>query len=398
MEPIRVDIDRLYSHVLELEGMRHFRRDPGGLDRAADYIARELAACGAAVSEQRFRIEGVEREFRNVEGAVGGSDGAPEFLVTCHYDTMDRTPGANDNASGTAAMLEAARVLAAEPRPDARYRFVAFTLEELHPLLYDATEGKLAELDLTDGLRRYRTHLMHESMRMYNKVFRRSLVGRGRGYAEAADIAFAAVAARLGPKERAYFEHLTSRLRETAGPSEWVGRTCLVGSALWAERAAAEGRRILGALNLETIGFTSDRRGSQRMPSPLFRLLPRWKAEVRRGIGNFVAVVGDRNSRALARLFCSACRDDAIGLPYVNAALPFDFETLARVARDLLRSDHSPLWKAGIPALMITDSADFRYPFYHTEADTIDKLDFEFMARICAATVATARSCPARER
>jgi len=59
-------------------------------------------------------------------------------------------------------------------------------------------------------------------------------------------------------------------------------------------------------------------------------------------------------------------------------------------ARDLLRSDHAPFWREGIPGLMVTDTANFRYPFYHTQADTIDKLDFNFMTKACKATIATA--------
>ncbi|MHA2134210.1 MAG: M28 family peptidase [Candidatus Thorarchaeota archaeon] len=57
--------------------------------------------------------------------------------------------------------------------------------------------------------------------------------------------------------------------------------------------------------------------------------------------------------------------------------------------RDILRPDHAPFWREGIPALMLTDTANFRYPFYHTRADTIDKLDFDFLSQVCMATVAT---------
>ncbi|MHA1879928.1 MAG: M28 family peptidase, partial [Candidatus Heimdallarchaeota archaeon] len=79
-----------------------------------------------------------------------------------------------------------------------------------------------------------------------------------------------------------------------------------------------------------------------------------------------------------------------IKLPYVNYCLPYNFETLAVKVRDSLRSDHAPFLKYGIPAIMVTDTANFRYPFYHTEADTIDKLDFHFIRKVCQATLVTA--------
>lgn len=57
--------------------------------------------------------------------------------------------------------------------------------------------------------------------------------------------------------------------------------------------------------------------------------------------------------------------------------------------RDILPSDLAPFWRERIPALMLTDMANFRYPLYHTRADTIDKLDFDFLTRICGAVVTT---------
>lgn len=48
---------------------------------------------------------------------------------------------------------------------------------------------------------------------------------------------------------------------------------------------------------------------------------------------------------------------------------------------DIGRSDHWPFWQEGYPALMVTDTAPFRYKYYHTPEDTVDKVDFEKMAR-----------------
>jgi len=73
--------------------------------------------------------------------------------------------------------------------------------------------------------------------------------------------------------------------------------------------------------------------------------------------------------------------------------IPFGFEKIAKWLMDLLRSDHGPFWRENIPALMITDTANFRYPYYHTEADTIDKLDFDFIKKVTQATIATVVKC-----
>ena len=54
-----------------------------------------------------------------------------------------------------------------------------------------------------------------------------------------------------------------------------------------------------------------------------------------------------------------------------------------RLLFDLLRSDHVPFWKRGIPALMWTDTANFRNPNYHQGSDTPDTLDYAFMTRVC---------------
>ena len=107
--------------------------------------------------------------------------------------------------------------------------------------------------------------------------------------------------------------------------------------------------------------------------------------------GNFIAILGDLNSEKLAQSFCNQCKLTSIDLPYASLQIPLTFEDITKFGLfDILRSDHAPFWREGIPALMLTDTANFRYPFYHTQADTIDKLDFDFMTKICKATIATA--------
>jgi len=99
---------------------------PANLDRAAAFLAGELRSAGAAVSEQTYDVEG--RRYRNVVARFGPD--TPEIVVVgAHYDTAGDQPGADDNASGVAGLLELARLLAAYP-PPLRIELVAYTLEE----------------------------------------------------------------------------------------------------------------------------------------------------------------------------------------------------------------------------------------------------------------------------
>ena len=95
------------------------------------------------------------------------------------------------------------------------------------------------------------------------------------------------------------------------------------------------------------------------------------------------------SSKRLAREFSKQCRSKKVKLPYFQVRLPLKFETILKFFADTMRSDHAPFWRANIPALMITDTANFRCPYYHTEADTIDKLDFIFMKKVIQVTLAT---------
>lgn len=107
-------------------------RDPSAhlqaLEAAGTYVAERLREAGLAVAEDAFPAEG--RPFRNIVGTLRGTT-APqeEVLVVAHYDTKPGTPGADDNASAVAAMLETARLLT-PMRFRRTLQFVGFTLEE----------------------------------------------------------------------------------------------------------------------------------------------------------------------------------------------------------------------------------------------------------------------------
>jgi len=96
------------------------------LDKAADYIAQSLRASGTAVQEAPYTVQG--HTYRNLI-ATYGPQGGPVLVIGAYYDACGETPGADDNASGVAALLEIAREFGKRP-PAERVDLVAFTLEE----------------------------------------------------------------------------------------------------------------------------------------------------------------------------------------------------------------------------------------------------------------------------
>ena len=123
-----VEPARLETHVRAL-ALDFFPRDYAhaeNLDRAARYVAEEFARAGGAVTEQRFEAAG--KTYRNVVARFGPGGGS-RVIVGAHYDAAGELPGADDNASGVAGLLELARLLGRE-RPPAPVELVAFALEE----------------------------------------------------------------------------------------------------------------------------------------------------------------------------------------------------------------------------------------------------------------------------
>src|SRR5262249_45198793 len=96
------------------------------LDAVAAYIKNEFSQITASVSEQPFRVQG--KSYRNVIARFG-PDSAERIIVGAHYDAAGPLPGADDNASGVAGLIELARLLGRQA-PRMRVELVAFTLEE----------------------------------------------------------------------------------------------------------------------------------------------------------------------------------------------------------------------------------------------------------------------------
>jgi hypothetical protein len=106
----KVSIDRIRGHIQALEGPRHPVAAPEALERAAEYIENRLSALGYDMSKHCFADSG--REFRNVIATrTGLLHPEQRVLVLAHFDTAADTPGADDNASGVALLLELAEIL-----------------------------------------------------------------------------------------------------------------------------------------------------------------------------------------------------------------------------------------------------------------------------------------------
>lgn len=277
---------RLERHVAALAweiGERHIGR-PESLERSAAYIEGVLRGLGYEVSSQEYRAGGVP--VRNIEAEIPGRVPGEIVIVGAHYDTVEGTPGADDNASGVAGLLELARLLR-DLEPARTLRFVAFVNEE--PPLF-----------LTDKM----------------------------------------------------------------------------GSRVYARRSVLRGENIVAMLSLEMIGYYSDEKHSQRYPAAVRSRYPT--------TGNFVAFVANEASKDLLESCVASFRE--------SARFPSEGGTFPEWVPGVGWSDHKPFWERGYPALMVTDTARFRHPHYHSFRDSIDQLDFERMSRVVSGLEGVVRS------
>ncbi|MBC8083118.1 MAG: M28 family peptidase [Hymenobacter sp.] len=123
------DTVRLRRHLLALVSTPEPRNylHPVSLEQAADYIRQALQAAGARPAEQPYEARG--QTYRNLIGSFGPEAG-PRLIIGAHYDVCGEQPGADDNGTGVAALLELARLLGRQPRLPCRIDLVAYTLEE----------------------------------------------------------------------------------------------------------------------------------------------------------------------------------------------------------------------------------------------------------------------------
>jgi Zn-dependent M28 family amino/carboxypeptidase len=270
--------DRLRAHVEMLAGAAIGERNmwrQEALGAAREVIAAEWAGQGYAVRRLVYSVDGVP--CTNLEVIRPGRERPSEILLLgAHYDSVVSSPGANDNASGVAALLELSRRFV-RAEPTRTVRMVAFVNEE----------------------------------------------------------------------------------------SPFFG-TARMGSLAYAREARARGDDIRLMVSLETMGYYRDEPGSQRYP-PLFRFFYPEAAA-------FVAFVSNFASRRALRQMVEAFRRHS-NFPAEHLAAP-------PLIRGLSWSDHSSFWRQGYPAVMVTDTAFYRYDHYHTRSDTPDQLSYGAMARV----------------
>jgi Zn-dependent M28 family amino/carboxypeptidase len=143
-------------------------------------------------------------------------------------------------------------------------------------------------------------------------------------------------------------------------------KTDSMGSLVYAKACQKKEENIVAMVCLETIGYYRDEPKTQKYPVPFSFFYP--------DRGNFIAVVGNLRSKQLVKAFARHFMAES-DFP-VECVATFGFLT------GIDWSDHWSFWHYGYPAVMITDTALFRYPYYHSSEDTSDKIDYHSLARV----------------
>jgi Peptidase family M28 len=144
------------------------------------------------------------------------------------------------------------------------------------------------------------------------------------------------------------------------------GKTPDMGSWQHAKALKDHGENIEGMIALETIGYFSNEPGSQQFPWPFGLIYP--------DTGNFIAFVGLPGCRAFLRRSLASFRAN-VAFPSIGGIAPGFLE-----GADL--SDHWAFHQFGFPALMVTDTAPFRNPYYHELDDLPESVDYDSLARV----------------
>lgn len=288
----QVDSNRLYNDLAFLEGVRHRTGGAAHLEETKNMIFNRFAEHNLETYLQSFDY-GAYTAANIIGNKTGTEQETSIYILGGHFDSVNNAPGADDNASAVAGMLETMRILS-DYSFKKTIKYIGFDLEE-------------------------------------------------------------------------------------AG---------LIGSSQYVQQGIIPGENIEGMIDFEMIGYYSEAQNSQTFPPGFNLLYPALYNEVSaEGFrGNFITNVSEAdNSVPLMNVFENAAATYVPELKVKSVIAPSSWQTLTP---DFGRSDHAPFWVSGIPALMLTDGANYRNPNYHTPGDTIGTLNFTFMANVVKATVA----------
>ena len=269
-----ISIDYLEEIVRELSFPRHRIKEPESNIKAAGQIKEYFAKLGL---ETEF-----QGEFRNVIAWHGDLQNKDIIVVGAHYDSVPKTPGADDNASAVASMLG-----------------IAGALKDLDlPIIYVA----------------------------YNC-------------------------------EEENFEGSTSFVKD------------------WLQKSNST---LICAHILEMMAYRDKTPGSQKVPTGLPIKMS--------NTADFLGLVSHGPTRKIRKAALRIAKTYTPEVPVMALQMYFGLEKKFKV---LWRSDHVPFWLAGLPALMWTDTSEYRNPHYHKTSDTPDTLDFDFLTSNTKTVTAT---------
>ena len=380
----QVDIERIYRHVLNLEGPCYPLDNMEELNEAATYIYNELESYGLKVEFQEFKVSGLDDTFKNILGYIGDQN-SPAILIGSHYDTVPNCPGANDNFSAVAISLEVARIMAQLENPPSII-IAAFTLEEGHPGLAKKRRDLGLKYGIFDSQGRASTAQMHQINRELRKL-RWEYFAR-KNISEAVQTVIERNKAQLSRLNLEYLKALQEHYLDL-DPKKFFEQRALMGSNHFADSLSSESQSIKGVINYDTVGWIRNEPKTHRGPSIPPDFLTSYRVDMEKEIGNFIYIFGDKNSNSLLDKFLEKCELKEIDVPYIGIKVPMGYEQINQQIPDLLRMDHAPFWRHNIPAIGMSDGANFRTELYHTPADTSQFMDFSSLEKLAKATIAT---------
>ncbi len=165
----------------------------------------------------------------------------------------------------------------------------------------------------------------------------------------------------------------------------------LLGSRHYAQEARFRNDDIIVNYVYEMIGYKSDEIGSQKIPLGLFWLYPLETLKIRLNgsRGDFIAVIHDDKSTDIATGMHEFAEIESLSLVRLGIKDP----VATGLSHNFFRSDHSPFWDEGYPAMMISDTANFRNENYHCIGgydDDVDTLDHDFAVQVIKVTTMSA--------